>query len=106
MEAGTRVMAIPSSMWLPGQGSGHGHHRNQGHVCHHREQDDPGGEASFVGPDHPPVPGRGRPKESPSGTNHSKCTVDHAAFTAGGNLIYASCHVGICCINLIASYLS
>ena len=64
VETGIQIMAITPSMWLPGQGSGHGHYQNLSSICHLLSQNDPGGEASLAGPDHSPISGRNGPKES------------------------------------------
>ena len=42
MEAGTQIVAITPSMWLPGWGPGHSCYRNLSSVCHLWSQNDPG----------------------------------------------------------------
>ena len=55
---------------LPACGPGPGHYWNLSSICHLRNQNDPGGEASLMDPDHSPIPGRSGPEESTTWTYH------------------------------------
>ena len=57
MEAGIRMVAIAPSLWLPSGSPSYSNYQNLSGVCHFRNQNDLGGEATLASTDHSQVPG-------------------------------------------------
>ena len=90
------MAAITPSLQLPSWSPSYSHYQNLSDVCHFRNRNDPGEEASLASTDHSTVPGRSGPDEPTSGACCPQHAVYHAASAAGRDLIYASHCTGIC----------